>query len=371
MIKKFNMTKLHNNQTGLVSFMVVTIIMIVLTLIVLAFARIVQREQVQTLDRQLNAQAFYAAESGVNDAIGALAANNALSAGIFNDCDDFTTAATLTPNLGNGVSYSCLLVDPSPDELIYDNISTTESVVLPINSDGASPITELRFVIKDSDNGGPNRLTACPATGTYPGIWPTANCSIGMLRLELVEFNGSTNRSGLLRNRGVMYIQPSNTGTGTLGRAWGDITDETAYRTGQGHSADCSTVSGVVQCNLNLSGLNIQNGYLRLRSVYRSVGLTISARSGAGPINLIGAQAEIDATGRANGVIKRIKVRSAIPIDTNSDGPVPEFALQSTDTICKRFQLTGAPANILLFGLFLNATTGANDDCNPGQTSNN
>lgn len=81
MTQKANMTPLHSNQAGLVSFMVVTIIMIVLTLIVLAFARLVQREQVQTLDRQLNAQAFYAAESGINDAVRELSANPTLSTG--------------------------------------------------------------------------------------------------------------------------------------------------------------------------------------------------------------------------------------------------------------------------------------------------
>jgi Tfp pilus assembly protein PilX len=61
---------LHNSsQTGMVSIMVTMLLMLVITLIVLGFAQVSRREQIQTLDRQLSAQAFFAAESGVNDAI--------------------------------------------------------------------------------------------------------------------------------------------------------------------------------------------------------------------------------------------------------------------------------------------------------------
>ena len=42
--------------------------MIVMSLIVLGFAQISRRNQRESLDRQLSTQAFYAAESGVNDA---------------------------------------------------------------------------------------------------------------------------------------------------------------------------------------------------------------------------------------------------------------------------------------------------------------
>src|SRR5262245_28445627 len=58
--------KLMPNQSGMAAIIVTLIIMIVLSLITLGFARIVNREQRQVADRQLNTQAFYAAESGVS-----------------------------------------------------------------------------------------------------------------------------------------------------------------------------------------------------------------------------------------------------------------------------------------------------------------
>jgi hypothetical protein len=365
-------TSLRKNQSGLVSFMVVTIIMLVLTLIVLAFARLVRREQVQTLDRQLNAQAFYAAESGVNDAINALASPAPPTA--YNDnCNgpgSFIDRAVLTSDLGNGVAYSCLLVDTSVPNLVIDNVPTDSSVILPIRPDGPDPITNLEFVITDSAGGG--TLTGCPAVGTYPGNWP-AGCRIGMLRLELVAFNTNPDRGSLLRNRIVAFIQPTSGGGGTPGFSWAQSSDLAAHRTGYRHGATCTVAAGAARCNVDvdITGLNIGTGFLRLRSAYRSVGVTVSARSSAGPVDLIGAQAEVDVTGRVSGVIKRIKVRRPIPVSTTSAGPLPEFVLHSKDTLCKRFQITGPPANALSFGIFLNSTTGANDDCNPGQTANN
>ncbi|HTE22448.1 MAG TPA: hypothetical protein VK674_05410 [Candidatus Limnocylindria bacterium] len=362
-------SSLHKNQSGLVSFLIVTVVMLILSLIVLAFARLVSREQIQTLDRQLNAQAFYAAESGVNDALNALA-RPAPPTGYNNNCTgagSFMATAGLTNDLGNGISYSCLLVDTTVPDLQVDDLSTETSVVFPIRPQGPAPITELNFTITDGSDG--DTLTGCPAAGNYPGSWP-GGCSIGVLRMELVRFNGNPNRDDLLRNRAVAYIQPSTSGSPAF--TWAQSSDSAAYNTGHRHAAVC-TVGGAAteaQCTVDLTGLNLQNGYLRLRSIYRTVDVTISAETASGPVSLIGSQAEVDVTGRATDVVKRIKVRAPIPIGASTD-PMPEFALYSRETLCKRFQVTGPPANVLSFGIFMNETTGADNDCNPGQTTNN
>jgi len=63
-----NTESLQRNQSGMVSIMVTMILMIVMSLIVVGFAQVSRRNQRVALDRQLSTQAFYAAESGVNDA---------------------------------------------------------------------------------------------------------------------------------------------------------------------------------------------------------------------------------------------------------------------------------------------------------------
>jgi Tfp pilus assembly protein PilX len=60
--------KSHRNEEGLVSIIVVTIVIIILSLMTIGFAKIMDREFRQSLDRELAVQANYAAESGMNDA---------------------------------------------------------------------------------------------------------------------------------------------------------------------------------------------------------------------------------------------------------------------------------------------------------------
>lgn len=344
-------TKLHKNQAGLVSFLVVTIIMLLLTLIVLAFARLVRREQVQTLDRQLNTQAFYAAESGVNDALNALAADPSLANGT-TDCDDFITNAGLNNDLGNGVSYSCLLVDASPPELNFSNISTDRSTVTPIKAQGGVPITSLQISWEDTAGG--TNLSGCPAAGTFPTTWSNS-CSVGVMRLELLPFSSPTNRSTFITSRGIAFVSPRSSGgasNATLDSMSGDNQGSTI-------AGDCDGGGpGPRLCNLVITGTNL-SGYLRMRSIYRGSAVTIRVFSGSTQVDLEGSQAEIDATGRVSGVLKRIKVTA--PILASTGEPLPDFALQTRKTQCKRFALNSLAVTPELPG----GVTDPNDYCDP------
>ena len=60
-------SRLHKDQSGVVSIVISIIIMVILSLIAISFARIMRQEQQQAYERQLHTQAYYAAESAVND----------------------------------------------------------------------------------------------------------------------------------------------------------------------------------------------------------------------------------------------------------------------------------------------------------------
>src|SRR3954463_2749341 len=115
-------------ERGMVSILVTMLLMVVITLIVLGFAQISRRNQRQAVDRQLSTQAFYAAEAGINDARNLI--KTALSSGATipakTDCTNGSGPAaafysTLSPSLDtpNNVSYTCLMVDPAPKDLLY------------------------------------------------------------------------------------------------------------------------------------------------------------------------------------------------------------------------------------------------------------
>jgi hypothetical protein len=54
------------------------------------------------------------------------------------------------------------------------------------------------------------------------------------------------------------------------------------------------------------------------------------------PLGLAGSQIIIDSTGRAQDVLRRIQVRMSVDAG-GSKNQLPDNALQSTDSICKRF----------------------------------
>lgn len=338
---------LHNNQYGLVSFFVVVIIMIVLSLIVLAFAQLVRREQRQSLDRQLSTQAFYAAESGVNDAINVLPDLIASGASWGEGCNSFIEAANnlpgvdINPDLGGGIAYSCLLVDPAPSELSYDSVDIDESQTVPIQAGdgGAISVVEVSW----EDPTGNTTVSGCPNpadANTLPGSLPSG-CEVGALRLEMIPFpiGGSRTRDQLISDRFIAFAQPRSGGITSAPFASGGGDNQ-----GLRQVAGCNTTSGAPRyCTVRITGLSSNRFYLRMRSVYRPTSVTVRAFRDAAAtsrVDLVGAQVEIDATGRASDVLRRIKVSR--PLES-SVIPSPEFAVQSAGTLCKRFSIAPAP----------------------------
>jgi hypothetical protein len=120
-------------ENGLVSIFVVTVFMALLTLIVIGFTRIMNRELRQALDRELATQASFAVESGMNDARAAISL--ALKNGTLDSlntngkCMDLTTLKK--PFVLNGsisgafnndtndtlIRYTCVIIQTKPKEL--------------------------------------------------------------------------------------------------------------------------------------------------------------------------------------------------------------------------------------------------------------
>ena len=108
--------RFKKNEFGLVSIMVASVLMVVMSLITLGFARIAQRENRQAVDDQLATQAFYAAESGINAAV----------KGITKSTLPRTECPFVGGEYNNGVVsaekdvyFTCVLINPTPDSLYF------------------------------------------------------------------------------------------------------------------------------------------------------------------------------------------------------------------------------------------------------------
>lgn len=335
--------RLRMDQSGMASILITMITMIVVSLIVLGFATISRREQGNTLDQQLSTQAFYAAETGVEDArnviVNDVKTNTPIAAKT--DCTTNTGAGTYPTgaqtvlDAAHQVSYTCLLVNPNLTSVVYDGIGS-QSKVIPIVS--ASTITKL--VVNWTPTNNPTPSTAnCPTSTTHTfspaGSW---NCSYGVLRMDLVPTQGALTRAGLETSTLTSFLEPMKTG----GSA------NISYSGNVGKASVTGAQCNATQCTMTIVGLSATNDLaLRLTSIYQASDVTVNAYHGGTLLSQTG-QVGVDVTGDAGGVLRRIQVR--IPT-TFSSNLIPDAAIQSNAAICKRFQVDSTyfhiPADIV------------------------
>src|SRR5580658_10726969 len=112
------------NEGGFAPLIVSIVIIVVLSLITVGFVLLMNENQQNETNRQLGDAAYYAAQTGVNDAVKAINSGFLTSAfgGVKNSCGTIAFPY-LTNNQVNESGqpktdfYSCLLINPAPDSL--------------------------------------------------------------------------------------------------------------------------------------------------------------------------------------------------------------------------------------------------------------
>jgi hypothetical protein len=335
-----NKQTITKNQEGMASLVIVILIMTLLSLIVLSMTKNANREQQQSLERQLNNQAFYAAESGINDARDyytqhandADPATKALSSKT--DCSGVSGAAAgdqfpgYTSTVGATINkYSCVLYDANPDSLIYSDVSTGTSILAPIRDKSGNVIKNLTFTWK-IPNDADYDFSGCPG-GSFPQS--LSNCDAGFLRIELIDLS-DTSRDALVNNDFVAYIAPGFSGAARLFSQGRGISNQGVSWTG-----NCTSGSAG-ECQITIQNINLPNMMLHMKSIYNHNQVEVTGTDTSdNPIHFKNAQMMIDATGKATDVLKRLQVR--VPLSQYGNGVYPEFSLQAAGGICKLLQI--------------------------------
>jgi len=309
------------------------IMMIVISLIVLGFAQVSRREQRQSLDRQLSAQAFFAAESGVNDVrdiISKLPAGTDIPEKT--SCDE-QDVYTTNPNidLAKQVSYTCLLVSARLNDIKADLEADGDSKTETLQSAGA-PIKTMHIkwvpatAPPQSDVNSKCKPTV-PASANFErnvssGGW---NCPYGVLRMDIVPTD-SLSRSNLTVNQKTMFMYPTS--------AFGSGSQDYSASGGTVPAMKCTAAAG---CNIYITNMppGVSSYALRLNAIYVGGTFDITATDAGGTsVELKNAQVLVDATGKAQDVLRRIQVR--LPLVQS--GKTPDYAIESASSVCKRFQ---------------------------------
>lgn len=325
--------KSHQGEQGFVSIIVSIVVISILSLITISFAYLMRREARQSLDRQLSSQAFYAAESGINDAINKLKSNPSYSA---NDCNNTGR------DLDNSLSYTCVLVDNTPDNLEYSPIDTEKSTIIRMDAPGATALN----ISWQPNDGKQNYVQDIPQIPTSEHNLPVASSNSpfatqvresGVLRVSVIPVpNSGISRQGLIDQTQTMFLYPNS--KDQAGQKGSYAFSNNPNTQGGFINGECNANSTPYNCNIQITNLpaGVETYYLRLKSIYTPQRVQISADNvQGGRISFGGVQAVIDSTGKANDVLRRVQVR--VPLST--DYVYPEFALETTDTLCKKLNI--------------------------------
>jgi len=339
------MTKMKKQQ-GFVSIITIITLSILLSLLTVAFVRVMVRSQRQTLDAQLSTQANYAAETGINDALKAIMSNpTAISA---NDTD--CAATPITPaaaanvanqnKLGTGVSgaaseeYTCQLISSGVKDVLA-TMSDQGSKMYPVHTD----TTDARSLTIEWEDQAAQSNFSAGAPEDYPSIGSWGANTPAMLRIALYAPcpTGCINfdRNTLINNQKNFFIKPG-VSAGTLDYASAD---------GTATLGDCQLISNSrpFACKITINNItantSAQNSlFLKITPLYGSAAMrfmAINTASGS-PLALYGAQYRIDVTGKANDVYRRLEVR--VPLPTFDS---PGIGVESA-SVCKKFEWTGS-----------------------------
>jgi hypothetical protein len=85
-----------------------------------------------------------------------------------------------------------------------------------------------------------------------------------------------------------------------------------------------------------------RTAFLRLTPLYNATNYRVTILNGVAPVKFDAVQPEIDSTGRADTLFRRIKTRVEL-IDT--DFAYPEAAIDITNSLCKNFIVTDRAAD--------------------------
>ncbi len=328
-MKKFKLTSLRDNSSGMVAIMVAVFLVLVVSLVVVNYSMLVRREQRQALDRQLNSQALYVAESGVE------AIAKKLSTTPPDDEDSIKSTCGDTPYLSNGdisvepgiLEITCSLFDVNPENLEIAGV-THQPEIFPVSDAGGAAVSSITF------EWGVGQFSA--ACNQFPSFPATSSCQAAVVRVDIVtDINNADDAF-------TAFLYPDNLahpGTISLASSAG------AANQGQIVPVNCTVAAG---CKIEIDGLSTTIAYVRVRGIYHDFNLSVSAKSPANsPILFKNAQAVIDVTARASDVIRRIKVRRPLSgyADGGSSRAAPRAALETSQQICKIYNVVPGASN--------------------------
>lgn len=360
-----HMFKIKNlDENGFAPIIVSIIIVTVLSLLTIGFVTLANNNTKNALNLQLSNDAYYAAESGVNDAIAAIT-------------HGFTSPKTTCPPIPgnqyldnsqvNGPQdfYSCLLIDPTPASLQYSSVVSTQPTIALLSTIDSSgnPVAPADFIFSWE----PSAQVETPPYSFAPSsFFPTCHSGAlannngaclpmisdwiqrgkpitGILRIALTPIGNGNNVPTDTSTTYTAFLYPLK-GNGSINTAPAYSPSTVGASSGLEVSGNCSNVSSqpdVCTVEVPLGGLTKSGFIMSMSSLYTSSQVTVEAINNNGNQLLFrNAQTLIDSTGNDHGTQRRIQVR----VSTLNYNGFSAYDIASSNSICA--DLSAYPPNL-------------------------
>lgn len=376
---------MKSSQSGAVSLFVVIFATLLMTIVTVGFVQIMVKDQQQAGIQDLSQSANDAALAGVEDAKRLLLLDQS--------CRDGTAA----PTINCAAITAALTPIPGQNETDCDTLSqggivgetNNETIIQQSAGDNAETLDQAYTCVKIGVNTANyegrldvNKTTLVPISGvssfdtvevswfsqedvssTSPTVgFPSSGPDVKLprvgtqwqqnypplLRTQLIQLGSSFKLSdfndsqpGNRSNTNTLFLYPSATGTENKDFAL----DARRSNTNAPQQVRCndSFVTAMYACKATIAlpvpidgNTGNRNAYLRLTALYNSARFSIKLKSGATEVFFNRVQPEVDSTGRANDVFRRVKAR----VELKGDFSYPEAVIDMTGDLCKNFTIT-------------------------------
>lgn len=378
-----------NKQRGAVSLFVVVFAALLITIVTVSFVRIMVQNQQQASTTDLSQSAYDSAQAGVEDGKRALLfyqsicnsdstmcddAKIKINSTICNEAVDQLSDIDLTDDEvkvqtddANALDQAYTCVKINLDTIDYlGTLSTNESRIVPLAGVSSFDTIQIQWFNSKDISSDKNYEVDLPKLSDGVPLpsqinWKPNRPSI--LRTQLIQFSKSgfiltnfdktVDIGGVTQsNTNTLFLYP----TGKTGSASSTIS-ETTFK---GHDTRLSatgvplpiTCSGNLEtggyaCTVKLTlptpiGAGERTSFLRLSALYNKANYRVTLLNSAVPppnnVLFNAVQPEIDSTGRANDLFRRVQTRVEL---INVNFPYPEATVVETNgTFCKDFRVT-------------------------------
>lgn len=370
--------QVKNYQRGAVSLFVVVFTALLVIIVTVGFVQLMIRNQQQATQSDLSQSAYDSALAGVEDAKRAMViakkcANDSAPTICQNieaklDSESCSTLSTIFEGSAADErkikqadadelldqAYTCVKVIQNTSDYTRKGLQPGKSHFIPLRVAAGESFdkVEIKWFTREDiseDFNGDNTLPADHESN--PPLLPPTGDEVRwgksvppLLRTQLIKTNGSFSLESLETTGGsgsvsTLFLYPSNIGLEVPFSADPGI-DGPSHSAPQKVKCNNSEFSeGDYACTATLTlPSSISSGYLRLSAFYNKTRYkVVMMKSDGTVVKFHGVQPEVDSTGRANDLFRRVKARVQFE---STDFPYPEDALDLSGSLCKDFSVT-------------------------------